>query len=123
MNVFLWIVQVLLAVAFLGAGAMKVSRPKEKLQPRMGFVEDYSANAVKAIGAVELLGALGVILPWATGIAKVLTPLAAAGMVVIMIGAIITHVRRKETTPNEIGVPVALLVLALIATIGRFADL
>jgi uncharacterized membrane protein YphA (DoxX/SURF4 family) len=121
MNVFLWIVQVLLAVAFLGAGAMKVSQPKEKLQPRMAYVEDFSANAIKGIGAAELLGALGVILPWATGIAKVLTPLAAVGLVVIMIGAILTHIRRKET--NQIGVPVALLVLALIVAIGRFADL
>ncbi|MEN3308319.1 MAG: hypothetical protein V7603_4521 [Micromonosporaceae bacterium] len=123
MNIFLWIVQVLLAVAFLWAGGMKVAQPKEKLQPRMGFVEDYSANGVKAIGAVELVAVLGLILPWATGIAKVLTPLAAAGLVIVMIGAIVTHVRRKETTPNEIGAPVALLVLALIATIGRFADL
>jgi uncharacterized membrane protein YphA (DoxX/SURF4 family) len=121
MNVFLWIVQALLAVAFLGAGTLKLTQPKEKLQPRMAYVEDFSANAVKGIGAVEVLGALGVILPWATGIAKVLTPLAAAGLVITMIGAIVTHLRRKEG--NQIGVPVVLLVLALIVTIGRFADL
>jgi uncharacterized membrane protein YphA (DoxX/SURF4 family) len=121
MNVFLWIVQVLVAVAFLGAGAMKVAQPKEKLQPRMAYVEDFSANAVKGIGAVEILGALGVILPWATGIAKVLTPLAATGLVITMIGAIVTHVRRNET--NQVGVPAALLVLTLIVAIGRFADL
>jgi uncharacterized membrane protein YphA (DoxX/SURF4 family) len=121
MNVFLWILQVLLAAAFLGAGAMKLSQPREKLQPRMAYVEDFSDNAMKGIGAAEVLGALGLILPWATGIAKVLTPLAAAGLSIMMIGAIVTHVRRKET--NQIGVPVALLVLALVVTIGRFADL
>ena len=121
MNVFLWIVQVALAVAFLGAGGMKVSQPKEKLQPRMAYVEDFSANAIKGIGSAELLGALGLILPWATGIAKVLTPLAATGLAIMMVGAIVTHVRRKET--NQVGMPGALLVLALIVMIGRFAYL
>ncbi len=121
MNVFLWILQILLAAAFLGAGAMKLAQPKEKLQPRMAYVEDFSAGAVKGIGAAELLGALGVILPWASGIAKVLTPLAATGLVLVMIGAVLTHLRRKEG--NQVGVPLALLILALVVAIGRFADL
>ncbi|HKT02457.1 MAG TPA: DoxX family protein [Rugosimonospora sp.] len=121
MNIFLWVLQILTAVAFVGAGSMKLIQPKEKLQPRMAYVEDFSANAIKGIGAAEVLAALGLILPWATGIAKVLTPLAAAGLVIVMIGAVVVHVRRKEN--NQLGVPLILLILALIVAIGRFADL
>jgi uncharacterized membrane protein YphA (DoxX/SURF4 family) len=121
MNVFLWILQVLLAAAFLGAGSMKVAQPKEKLQPRMAYVEDFSDGAIKRLGGAEILGALGLILPWATGIAKVLTPLAAVGLAIVMIGGIVVHLRRNER--NQIGVPGVLLILALIVAIGRFADL
>jgi len=62
-NVFLWIVAGLLALAFLGAGAMKLSQPREKLAASMGWVNDFSAPMVKTIGALEVLGALGLILP------------------------------------------------------------
>ena len=56
----------------------------------MTYVEDFSTPAVKAIGAAELLGAVGLILPLATGIAPILTPLAAVGLTVLMIGAVAT---------------------------------
>jgi uncharacterized membrane protein YphA (DoxX/SURF4 family) len=118
MNVFLWVLQVLLALAFLGAGAMKLSQPKEKLQKNMAYVEDFSASTVKLIGAVEVLGALGLILPAATGIAPILTPLAAIGLVIVMALAIGVHFRRgeaKQTPVNAI-----LLVIAAIIAWGRF---
>jgi uncharacterized membrane protein YphA (DoxX/SURF4 family) len=118
MNVFLWVLQVLLALVFLGAGTMKVITPKEKLQPRMAYVEDFSEPVIKFIGAVEILGALGLILPAATGIAVVLTPLAATGLAIVMIGAVITHVRRKEN--NQLAMPVGLLIIAVIIAWGRF---
>lgn len=56
MNLVLWIVAILLAFAFGMAGIMKMSQPKEKLAPRMSWVNDYSANAVKGIGLAEFLG-------------------------------------------------------------------
>ena len=59
MNVILWIIAIVLAVVFLVAGMAKVSQPKEKLAEKMGWVEDWSPNAVKLIGAVEILGAIG----------------------------------------------------------------
>lgn len=119
MNVFLWIIAILLAVAFLGAGLMKVARPKEQLKASgMAWTDDFSAGMVKTIGALEIIAALGLILPAATGIATVLTPLAALGLVLIMIGAVIEHARRKEYSmmlPSLV-----LLILAAIVVWGRF---
>ncbi len=120
MNLVLWIVAGLLAAMYVAAGAMKLATPREKLltNPNMGWTEDFSAPALKGIGAVEILGALGLILPLATGIAPVLTPLAAAGLAVVQIGAIIVHGRRKET--KALPMNVVLLVLAAFVAIGRF---
>jgi hypothetical protein len=84
----------------------------------MAYVEDFSGGAVKAIGAVEILAALGLVLPAVTGIAPVLVPLAALGLVVVMIGAAVVHARRGE---NQLIVPnVVLLVLAAVVAWGRF---
>jgi uncharacterized membrane protein len=117
-NVVLWIIAALLAVAFGAAGLMKLTQPKEKLAPKMAYVEDFSGGAVKAIGAVEILAALGLVLPAVTGIAPVLVPLAALGLVVVMIGAAVVHARRGE---NQLIVPnVVLLVLAAVVAWGRF---
>ncbi|GAA3799962.1 DoxX family protein [Sphaerisporangium flaviroseum] len=118
MNVFLWVLQVLLALMFGAAGVLKTTQPKEKLAKNMGWVEDFSPNMVKFIGAMELLAALGLILPAVTGIAPVLTPLAATGLAVIMVGAIITHVRRHE--PPVALVNVVLLALSALVAWGRF---
>jgi uncharacterized membrane protein YphA (DoxX/SURF4 family) len=118
MHVFLWIVQVLLAAAFGMAGVMKATQPKEKLEPRMPWVQDFSPGTVRFIGIVELLGALGLILPAATGIVPVLTPIAAAGLAVVMVLAAATHIRRKE--PSGVAVNAVLFALAAIVAWGRF---
>jgi uncharacterized membrane protein len=119
MNVVLWIIAGLLAAAFLAAGSMKVSQPKQKLvESGMGWAADVSDTQVKLIGAVEVLGAIGLILPAVLDIAPVLVPLAATGLVITMIGAVVVHVRRKEyqgALPS-----VVLLVLAAVVAWGRF---
>jgi hypothetical protein len=100
MNVALWIIAGLLAAGSLGSGAMKLARPKEKLAASgMGWVEDFSAGAVKSIGILEVLAAVGLILPAALGIAPVLVPLAALGLVVLMAGAILTPGCTPAGTP------------------------
>ena|SRR6478752_6878075 len=81
----------------------------------MAWVQDFSQGSVRAIGLAEVLGARGLILPQTTGIAPILTPLAALGLAALQIGAIITHVRRHET--KALPVNVALLVLALVVAI------
>src|SRR5918997_3570616 len=117
MGIALWVAQVLLAVAFLGAGATKLSQPKEKLLKNMAWVEDFSQRTVRLIGTLEVLGAIGVVLPALTGILPWLTPLAALGLVLVMIGAALTHLRRAEYGP--ITVPAVLLILAAFVAYGR----
>jgi uncharacterized membrane protein YphA (DoxX/SURF4 family) len=115
----LWVVQLLLAAAFLGAGGMKLSQPKEKLaQNNMAWVEDFSRGTVRLIGTLEVLGALGLVLPALTGVLPWLTPLAAVGLALTMVGAILTHLNRKENT--MIAAPAVLLVLAAFVVYGRF---
>jgi hypothetical protein len=118
-HLVLWIIAGLLAAAFAAAGAMKVARPKEKLASSgMAWVEGFSANTVKLIGALELAAAVGLIVPALVGIAEVLVPLAALGLVLLMIGAAMTHARRGENA--NIGVNVVLLLLAAVVVWGRF---
>ena len=120
MNIALWIVTALLALAFAAAGALKLSQSKEKLAASgMGWTDDYSPTMIKLIGAVELLAAIGLVLPALTGIAPILVPLAATGLVIVMIGAILTHARRNEL--QAIGINAALLALAAFVAVGRFA--
>ena len=121
MNVVLWIVAGLLAAVYLAAGGMKVATPREKLlaNPNTAWTADYSDADVKGIGVVEILGALGLVLPWALGIAPVLTPLAATGLVSVQAGAIVVHARRKEA--KALPMNVVLLLSAAFVAIGRFA--
>lgn len=119
-NIALWAVQALLALVYLAAGGLKVVRPREQLVASGNFdwMKDTSDAGVKAVGAVELLGALGLILPELTGIAPILTPIAAVGLVVVQIGAIRVHLTRNERQPlpaNGI-----LLLLAAFVAVGRF---
>jgi len=118
MNTTIWIVQSVLAFGFLMAGAMKLTQPREKLLPQMGWIEDFSDTQVKLIGLAEVAAALGLILPGATDIAPVLTPLAAVGLVLVMIGAAITHLRRHEN--QFVAINGILLVLASVVVWARF---
>ncbi len=118
MNVFLWIVQGLLAAAFAVAGVLKSTRSREQLIPQLPWVGDVSTPVVRLIGAVEFAGALGLILPGAFDIATVLTPLAATGLAVIMVLAMGLHARRKE--PAAIAFNAVLLILAAVVMWGRF---
>ena len=119
MNIVLWIIAIVLAVAFAGAGLMKLTQPKEKLAASgMGWTEQFSPGVIKAIGALEVAAVIGLILPAVLDIAPVLVPLAALGLVLMMIGAAVTHARRKENP--MIGVNVVLLILAAVVAWGRF---
>ncbi len=118
MNVALWVVQVLLALVFGMVGMMKLTQPIEKMKERAGWVEDFSPTIIKVIGLLEVLAAIGLILPALTGILPVLTPLAGVGLVLTMIGAAITHFRHNEF-PNIIA-NIVLLALAAFVAYGRF---
>jgi len=108
----LWIINGLLALAFLAAGSMKLFRPKAALQSMgMAWTEDFPDAAVKLVGAAEIVGAVGLILPLLTGIAPLLTPIAATALALLMLGAVVVHLRRKET-------PVPPLVLGILSAVS-----
>ncbi len=119
MNVVLWIIAGLLAAAFLAAGLMKLAQSKERLAASgMGWVDDFSPGMVKMIGALEVAAAIGLLLPAVLDIAPILVPLAAVGLILLMVGAILTHGKRGET--SNIVVNAVLLILAAVVAWGRF---
>jgi uncharacterized membrane protein YphA (DoxX/SURF4 family) len=118
MNIALWIIAGLLAAVFLASGVVKLTQPREKLVATMPVLEDFSAGSIKAISALEILAAVGLILPAALDIAPVLVPLAAVGLVLLMVGAFVTHLRRREA--QGIVVTLVLLALAIFVVWGRF---
>ena len=118
MNLALWIVAIVLAAVFAASGLMKLLVPKEKLvNVGQGWAQDFSATSIRLIGVAEVLGAAGLILPAVTHIAPILVPLAAIGLVLVMVGAAVVHARRKETM--NIAVNVVLLALAVFVAWGR----
>jgi putative oxidoreductase len=117
MNIVLWIVQGLVALAFLLAGFMKAFMPLATVRKNLAWANDVPAPFVRFIGVAEILGAIGLILPLATGIAPWLTVAAAIGLVVVMLSASIFHASRRES--SNIGMNVVLLLLALFIVVAR----
>jgi uncharacterized membrane protein len=115
MTIALWIVAGLLALAFFVSGLSKLIQPRAKLEVRMGYVADFTDAQVKLIGAAEVLGAVGLIVPTLTGILPLLTPIAAFALVVLQIGAAATHIRRKESFVTNL----VLVALTLFVGVGR----
>jgi hypothetical protein len=120
MNLALWIAAGVLAAVLLVAAINKLVMSKEKLAafPGGGWVEDFSPGALNAISTLEILGAVGLILPAVSGIAPVLVPLAATGVALLFAGAVITRLRRGERV--TIVVDLAYLGLAVFVAWGRF---
>ncbi|MDH6577952.1 DoxX family protein [Kitasatospora sp. MAP5-34] len=120
MNLALWIAAGLQAAAYLLAGLHKAAQPREKLlaDPQFAWTADYPVP-VRVIGVIELLGALGLVLPQATGIAPLLAPLAAVGLAIVQVLAARLHLQRGER--KTLPVNAVLLVLAVLVAVGRFA--
>ena len=117
MNIALWIVQVLLAGMFLMAGAMKAFQ-YERAKASLPWVKDVPRGLTTFIGIAELLGGLGLLLPAISGILPWLTPLAGAGLALVMLLAIGFHITRREFP--MIGMNAVLLILATFVAYGRF---
>ena len=117
----LWIAAITLAIGLGVSGLVKAITGREKLManPRMAWVENFSDPAIRTIGGLEFLGALGLILPAVTGIAPILVPLAAVGLAITMFGAIVVHVRRGDGTLSVV-VPLVLGLTAIFVPRGRF---
>jgi hypothetical protein len=116
MNIALWIAQGLLAFAMLGAGAFKLATPRLKLAEKLKWAATWTDANVKLLGLAEVLGAVGLVVPWLTGILPVLTPVAALCLLVLMAGAVKTHLDLKEPPA-----PAAVLgALCIFVALGRF---
>jgi hypothetical protein len=116
-----WIASFVLCALYLSAGALKLLRPREVLADSLPWVEDVPARAVQLIGVAEVLGGIGVVLPWLTGIAPVLTPVAASALAVLQVLAVRVHLRRRE--PRVVPFNLLLLVAALLVAVVRFTAL
>jgi uncharacterized membrane protein YphA (DoxX/SURF4 family) len=113
MTIALWIATGLLALLFLAAGVMKSLTPREKLIEKMGYMEDLSDGQARAVGILEFLGALGLILPAATGVLPWLTPVAAFALALTMAVGTALHVKRHETAVPSIVLGVFSLLVGL----------
>jgi uncharacterized membrane protein YphA (DoxX/SURF4 family) len=119
MNTVLWVVQIVVGLAFIMAGTIKAFRAEQAaVQGRMKWVGELPRGLVAFIGISELLGGLGLILPAATGVLAWLTPLAGACLAIVMLLAAAFHASRKEY--NGIPLNLVLLVLAAFVAYGRF---
>lgn len=120
MNTALWIIAGLLAAVFLLAGSNKLFLSRERLAkaPGGGWVLEFGPGFLKALGAVEVLGAVGLILPAVVGVAPVLVPLAASGLAAIMVGAAVVTYRRHEF--RHMLVDLTYLALLVLVAFGRF---
>ncbi|MFW8744800.1 DoxX family protein [Mesorhizobium japonicum] len=111
-----WIVAGVTALAFLAAGLLKLVRPKEALATSgLAWVEDFTSGPIKLIGVAEVLGAIGLILPIALGVAPILSPIAAICLAVLMVGATVVHIRRHEPP-----IPIALVLLSIATAVLGF---
>lgn len=119
METVIWIAQVLLAALMLMAGLMKLAQTKEQLlaSGSMDWTEDFAPGQIRGIGALEVLAAVGLIVPAALDVVPVLTAIAAAGVVLLMLGAAATHLRRGETKMLPVNLTIA--ALALFVAIER----
>ena len=118
MNTALWIVQTLLALLFLLWGFMIATQPKEKQHGK--WAAAFSTGQLRLIGLLQLLGALGLVLPTLTGILPWLTPVAALGLALLMAGAILAQLMRRWDDSGVLIMCVVVLLMALFVAYGRF---
>jgi uncharacterized membrane protein len=116
-NGLLWILQLLLALAFVALGLLKLTRPRETLLRTLPWVEDFPQPVVKALGAVEVLGGLVLVIPAGLGFGGRLVPVAAIGLALVALGAVVTHVLRSER--DRAAVPAVLLLGSVAVAAGR----
>lgn len=121
MNTTLWVLQSLLAAAFILPGYGKLFSSKEQHLADGHLRPGASVLPIRVFGALEWLGCVGIIVPWLTGILPVLTPIAAAGFALIMTAGLVHHARKREF--KMLPMLALILVLAVIVAWFRFRQL
>ncbi|MEV8173994.1 DoxX family protein [Microbacterium sp. LMC-P-041] len=115
MVILLWILNGVLAIVFAKTGSFKLSRSRDDLRAAgMGWVDSFPRGSEKAIGFAEICGAIGLVAPLVTGIARVLAPISALALMFLLLGAIGTHLRRKERATFPLVLAVFCLLSALL---------
>jgi uncharacterized membrane protein YphA (DoxX/SURF4 family) len=123
MNIALWVTQVILAATFAVSGTLKSVQSKERMiATGQTGVAPFPLPVIRGVAACELLAVVGLILPWSTGVAPVLTPLAAVGLAVVMVGAAVSHWSLREYK-QVFGVNLVLLLACAFVAVGRFGAL
>lgn len=116
LNTALWIVQGFVAIVVMLAGVTKLSLPRENLAKKMHWAAAWPRGRIKLLGLAEIAGAVGLVVPAATGIAPLLTPIAAVCVGVLMAGAVRTHRQLRESFA-----PAAVIgALCIFIAAGRF---
>jgi uncharacterized membrane protein YphA (DoxX/SURF4 family) len=118
MNTTIWVAQGILAAIFLAAGLLKLTNTRETLKDKTPYVEDFTDSQVKSIGTLELLGAIGVVLPGALKILPALSPIAACGQALMMVAAAATLIRRGEYA--HVPLNLVIFALAVFVAVERF---
>ena len=118
LHITLWIAQVILAAMFLMSGFMKLSQPIDQLSKMLPWAAQVPEALVRFIGVAEVLGAVGLILPSLLRIQPKLTPIAAVGLALVMLFAVVFHISRGETP--MIGMNFILIAIAAFIAWGRF---
>jgi uncharacterized membrane protein YphA (DoxX/SURF4 family) len=122
MNITLWIVTALLVMVFAFSGTVKATMPRDRLiATGQTGIAPFPMPLVRLVAVCELVACVGLLLPWLTDTAEVLTPLAAIGLMAVMWGAAISHASLKE--PKSVAANVGLLILLAIVAAGRIAQL
>jgi hypothetical protein len=120
MNTIMWILQGSLALVFLGSGIAKSTMSRERLiATGQTGIALFPMPVVRITAVSEMLAAAGLLLPWATGVAAWLTPTAAAGLCIVMVGAAWSHSKLHE--PKSVAANGLLFAAAMAVAVGRLA--
>lgn len=120
-NIWLWILQGFLAAIFLGTGILKVTRTREEIiAAGLSWAEDYAEPTLRRLGWAELVGAAGLVLPPLVGLG-VLVPVSAGALAVLMVGALVVHVRRREFLPDVVRT-LTLIAMCVVVAVFRFGS-
>ena len=114
MEMIILVLQIGLSIVFLYFGLLKMFMPIEKIEKKVSWANDYSISKLKFFGFLEVIGALGLILPYQLDILPILTPMAATGLAMVMAGAGMVHLRRDEINMIFLNI----LIIFLLAGVG-----